>query len=52
MLVEKSPLRPGLSYPLRVSTLEAQVKAAGVVTDLVVHKRSETWWTEGGAFPG
>ncbi len=48
--IDKSPLRPGLSYPLKPSVLDVAVVAAGVTTPIELHQRCETWWTEGVLF--
>jgi hypothetical protein len=50
MEVHKTPLRPGTSYALKTSVLSAVVGQAGLKTPIVLHHRSESWWTEGVLF--
>ena len=50
MEIDKTPLRPGLSYPLRPSVFVAHVAAGGVRTPIVLHQRTENWWTSGVLF--
>ncbi len=52
MRIIKSALRPGLSFPLRGSMLEASVLGAGIKTPVTLYQRSETWWTTGVLFRG
>src|SRR5262249_31800720 len=47
MEVHKAPTGRGLSYPLKTSALFTRVEAAGLETSIVLHYRSERWWTEG-----
>ena len=50
MEIRKSPLRPGLSYPLKPTALIGAVNDAGLTTPIALHQRTETWWTEGVLF--
>lgn len=50
MQIRKSPLRPGLSYPLRPSVFAALIESVSLQTPIVLHQRTETWWTEGVLF--
>jgi hypothetical protein len=48
--IHKAPLRAGLSYPLRPSAFKDALEKAAIRTAVVLHQRTETWWTEGVLF--
>jgi hypothetical protein len=50
MEIFNSPLRPGLSYPVKPSRLSALLEESGVQTPSTLYKRCETWWTDGVLF--
>ena len=50
MEIDKTPLQPGRSYPLRSSVLCSLVEGAGLITVMVLHQRSMAWWTDGVLF--
>jgi hypothetical protein len=52
MKIRKSPLRRGLSFPLRASKLETAIVKAAIKTPVTLYQRSETWWTTGVLFRG
>lgn len=52
MKILKSPLRPGLSYPLKSSKLAALIESSHLSIPVTLYLRTETWWTEGVMFRG
>jgi hypothetical protein len=50
MEIYKGHLRPGQSFPLKASALEAAIAANDVQAPVSLYQRCETWWTDGVLF--
>jgi hypothetical protein len=50
MEIYKDHLRPGQSFPLKASSLEAAIASNDVETAVSLYQRCETWWTDGVLF--
>ena len=46
----KTPLRPGLSYPIRPAALAEALRVSEIQTSATLFQRTEIWWTCGVLF--